>query len=65
MSEGLAWLAQMDWATLALLIVGVVAAWFILRFIFQLAVKVFTCGCLLILLVVIALVVWRLVQSSY
>ncbi|NPA26513.1 MAG: hypothetical protein GXO36_02785 [Chloroflexi bacterium] len=59
MNEALTWLAQMDWTSLVLLIVGIIALWIVIKFLFQLAIKVFTCGCMAILLVVMVVVIWR------
>lgn len=57
-------LAQMDWTTLIMGVVLVVVAWFVVRAVFKLAVKVFTCGCLVIFLVVGALVLARWLSAQ-
>ncbi|GEM_PF-4746504 len=52
-------LTQLDWGTLILLIALVVVLWFVIRAVFKLAVRVFTCGCAVIFLAAVALLLWR------
>ncbi len=52
-------LTQLDWGTLILLIALAVVVWFVIRAVFKLAVRVFTCGCAVIFLVAVALLLWR------
>jgi len=53
-------IAQLDWGTLILLVVVAIIAWFIVRAVFKLAMRAFTCGCAVIFLAAVALVLWRL-----
>ncbi len=53
-------LAQWDWSALLALIAAVILVWFVLRAVLKLALRVFSCGCALIFLAALALIVWRI-----
>ena len=57
-------ISQLDWGTLVMLVAVVVVVWFVVRAVFKLAVKVFTCGCAVIFLLAVALVVWRVLAGT-
>ncbi len=56
-------ISQLDWGTLIALVVMVVVIWFVVRAVFKLAIKVFTCGCAVIFLLALALVLWRVLAT--
>ncbi len=57
-------IGQMDWSTLLVWIALAVVLWFVIRAVFKLAVRVFTCGCAVIFLAALALVLWRLFAAT-